>query len=82
MEKWQSYWRQATDPGEVERQLSRLVWLEDFAFQCGSEITPEHFRALQHQIQLGEDKLAKLRGSRRPEISDSTGEANGAEWNS
>ena len=62
IEKWRAYWRRATDPADVERQLSKLRWLEEFVFHCGTEITAEEFRALQQQLEAGEKKLAELRG--------------------
>jgi hypothetical protein len=62
VERWKRFWRTATDPAEVERTLERLRWLEEFAFHCGPEITPQHFLALEGQIERGERKLAELRG--------------------
>ena len=62
VETWRAYWHHASDPGDVERQLGRLRWLEDFAFHCGGAIHADEFRALQQQIEAGEKKLAELRG--------------------
>lgn len=62
VEKWRAYWQRATDVADVERQLRKLRWLEEFAFHCGQEITPDMFRALQQQIEAGERKLAELLG--------------------
>lgn len=60
IEKWTKYWRTATDLEDVERQLGGLRWLEELAFHCGSEITPECYEALKQQIDAGENKLAEL----------------------
>jgi len=62
VETWKKYWETVTDSGDAERQLRRLRWLEEFAFHCGPEITPQHFLALEGQIERGERRLAELRG--------------------
>jgi hypothetical protein len=62
VERWHKYWRTVTSPDDVERQLGRLHWLEDFAFSAGAAIRSEQFRALQQQIEMGEAKLAELHG--------------------
>ena len=60
MEEWKIFWEKAYDAVEVERQLRKLRWLEDFAFHCGLAISVEQYRALQVQIEAGEKKLAEL----------------------
>ena len=63
MEEWKIFWGKAYDVAEVEPQLCKLRWLEEFAFHSkGNAITPEMFQALQLQIEAGEKKVAKLRG--------------------
>lgn len=62
MEEWKIFWEKVYDVAEVERQLRKLRWLEDFAFHCGSAISVEHYRALRIQIEAGEKKLAELSG--------------------
>jgi hypothetical protein len=62
VERWKRFWRTSTDPAEVERQLERLRWLEDFAFRCGPEITRQDFQALEGQIENGERRLSELNG--------------------
>lgn len=62
MEQWKKFWDGVSDPGDVERQLQKLRWLEEFAFHCGTAISVEQYRALQRQIDVGEKKLAELTG--------------------
>lgn len=62
VEAWRTYWQRVTDPSEVERQIQRLRWLEEFAFHCGNAVGVDEFRGLQQQIETGEKKLAELRG--------------------
>jgi hypothetical protein len=61
-ERWHSYWQTVLDAADAERQLSRLRWLNDFAFCCGSAVHAEEFRALQQQIEAGEKTIAELNG--------------------
>jgi hypothetical protein len=61
-EKWRAYWQHVTDPADVERQLARLRWLDEYSFHCEGAIPADYFRALQQQIESGEKKLAELRG--------------------
>jgi hypothetical protein len=69
MERWRKYWRTVIDADDVERQLRRLRWLNDFAFHCGQAISPEYFQALQQQIETRERKLAELRGEQSVEVA-------------
>jgi hypothetical protein len=69
MARWRVYWREVSDPAEVERCLARLEWLQEFAFHCGPAITPEHFRALEHQIKMGERRRAELKGDAFEEVA-------------
>ena len=62
VETWRTYWRGVTDSNDVERQLVRLRWLEDFAFHYGNVVRIDEFRALQQQIEMGERKLTELLG--------------------
>jgi hypothetical protein len=62
VERWRRYWNTVTDPTEVEGQLRRLRWLEEFVFHCGPEIQTDDYRALRQQIEAGERKLAELQG--------------------
>lgn len=62
IDRWNDYWRPASDPTDVERRLRRLHWLSDFAFSAGGAITAEEFSTVQHQIELGERKLTELIG--------------------
>ncbi len=62
VETWKKYWETVTDSGDVERQLQKLRWLEEFAFHCGPEISRQRYEALQRQIEAGEAKLLELRG--------------------
>jgi len=62
VETWRTYWQRVTDAGDVDRQLARLRWLEEFTFHCGNVVHIDEFRALQQQIEMGERKLAELRG--------------------
>ena len=62
-EEWKIFWEKVYDAAEVERQLRKLRWLEEFAFHCKRDaVTPEMFRALSKQIERGEEKLRELRG--------------------
>jgi hypothetical protein len=69
MERWRVYWREVSDPAEVERRLACLEWLQEFAFHCGPTITPGHFRALEFQIKMGERRLAELKGDNFEEVA-------------
>lgn len=62
VEKWRVYWNSVTDSHEVERQLRKLHWLEEFAFHSGTAISAEQYAALQQQLQAGEAKLCELGG--------------------
>jgi hypothetical protein len=62
VEKWRVYWNSVTDSHEVERQLRKLHWLEEFAFHSGAAISGEQYAALQQQIRAGEAKLSELSG--------------------
>jgi hypothetical protein len=63
MEEWKKFWDRVSDPADIERQLRKLRWLEEFAFHCGTAISVDQYRALQCQIETGEKKLAELTGS-------------------
>jgi hypothetical protein len=67
VETWKKYWENVTCPDEAERRLQRLRWLEEFAFHCGPEISLDQYRALEHEIGVGESRLSELRGD-VPEI--------------
>jgi len=80
VERWEKFWRTVTDAAEVDRQLWKLRWLEEFAFHCGpGAVDREQFAALTLQIENGEKKLAELSGIdvpktsvlRRPQVVDS-----------
>ena len=60
--RWHRYWRTATSAQDVERQLKRLYWLQEFTFVAGPSIRAEQVAALHQQIELGEKKLAELNG--------------------
>jgi hypothetical protein len=62
MEQWKKFWDGVSDSADVERQLQKLRWLEEFAFHCGTAIRVEQYRALERQIEAGERKLAELTG--------------------
>ena len=62
VETWKKYWANATDWRDVEGQLRKLRWLEEFVFHCGPEISRDQYRALELQIEAGEEKLSELRG--------------------
>jgi len=62
MEQWKKFWDRVSDPADVEPQLRKLRWLEEFAFHCGTAISVERYRAVQIQIEAGEKQLAELRG--------------------
>ena len=63
MEEWKIFWERVSDLAEVERQLRKLRWLEEFTFHSkGNAVTPEMFRALTKQIEAGGAKLRELRG--------------------
>ena len=62
MERWKKFWDHVSDPADVERQLRKLRWLEEFAFHCGTAISVDQYRAVQIQIEAGEKKLAELYG--------------------
>jgi len=69
-EEWKQFWDTVFDSLEVERQLKRLRWLEDFAFRCGAEIDSQRYQALQKQIDAGKRKLKDLLGPElRPETN-------------
>jgi hypothetical protein len=84
VERWEKYWRAVIDPAEVERELRRLRWFEEFVFHCGAEISREHYEALQRQIEAGELKLTELGGDvsktlipERSQLVDTTTAAEG-----
>jgi len=60
VERWNRFWTKTTDPAEVARPLKRLLWLEEFTFHCGLEITPQDFQALHEQLENGNTRLAEL----------------------
>jgi len=62
MEQWKKFWDSVFHPADVERQLQKLRWLEEFAFHCGTAISVEQYRAVEIQIEAGEKKFAELRG--------------------
>lgn len=62
LERWAKFWREVNTPEDVEWQLRNLLWLESFAFQSGNAISIEQYCALQQQIEIGQKKLAELRG--------------------
>jgi hypothetical protein len=75
IDRWEAYWKRANDPAEVERQLARLRWLEEFAIASGEAIGQDQWRALKQEIAHGEQRLAELDGipgmaSEQPEQPD------------
>ena len=62
VESWKKYWDTVTDSGDVDRQLHRLRWVEEFAFHCGTEISRDQYQALEQEIEAGEAKFSELRG--------------------
>lgn len=61
VERWHRYWQTAVAAADVERQLTRLYWLQEFAFADGPAIRPEQIRILHEQIEIGEERLAEAR---------------------
>lgn len=70
MEEWKIFWEKVYDGAEIDRQLRKLRWLEEFAFHCtGQAVTPEMFRALSKQIETAEAKLRALRGEMETDLN-------------
>jgi hypothetical protein len=50
IDRWEAFWEKTSDTAEIERQLVRLRWLEDFAFACRESLEPDCYRAVKQEI--------------------------------
>jgi hypothetical protein len=62
VEGWKKYWETVPDSGDVDRQLRKLRWLEEFAFHSGTAVSMVQYQALEMQIVEGEKMLAEMSG--------------------